>query len=340
MTNTQLTLEEISTLAKEALIDSGASAGAASSLAAAVTAAERDGIRSHGLIYVPIYCEHLKCGKVNAAAEPAVLSQDGSAIVIDADCGFAHPAIDIGFDKLRPLAKALGCAALTVRNSYNCGVLGYHVERLAEEGLVAIGFTNAPASIAPAGGQKPVVGTNPFALAVPGDSGGAAFVLDQSASVVAKSEIMTRSREGRAIPEGWALDADGQPTTDPEQALKGSMAPSGGYKGFGIGLLVEVMAAALSGATLGIYASPFSGTEGGPPRTGQCFLALSPDAFSSDAFDDRIHALTQAITTQGEARLPGSRRLGHRQRSESDGVSVDQSLVDRIQSITVGNAAR
>jgi len=340
MTNTQLTLEEISTLAKEALIDSGASAGAASSLAAAVTAAERDGIRSHGLIYVPIYCEHLKCGKVNAAAEPAVLSQDGSAIVIDADCGFAHPAIDIGFDKLRPLAKALGCAALTVRNSYNCGVLGYHVERLAEEGLVAIGFTNAPASIAPAGGQKPVVGTNPFALAVPGDSGGAAFVLDQSASVVAKSEIMTRSREGRAIPEGWALDADGQPTTDPEQALKGSMAPSGGYKGFGIGLLVEVMAAALSGATLGIHASPFSGTEGGPPRTGQCFLALSPDAFSRDAFDDRIHALTQAITTQGEARLPGSRRLGHRQRSESDGVSVDQSLVDRIQSITVGNATR
>ena len=269
MTNTQLTLEEISTLAKEALIASGASAGAASSLAAAVTAAERDGIRSHGLIYVPIYCEHLKCGKVNAAAEPAVLSQDGSAIVIDADCGFAHPAIDIGFDKLRPLAKALGCAALTVRNSYNCGVLGYHVERLAEEGLVAIGFTNAPASIAPAGGQKPVVGTNPFALAVPGDSGGAAFVLDQSASVVAKSEIMTRSREGRAIPEGWALDVDGQPTTDPEQALKGSMAPSGGYKGFGIGLLVEVMAAALSGATLGIHASPFSGTEGGPPKTGQ-----------------------------------------------------------------------
>ncbi len=340
MTDIQLTLEEISTLAKEALIASGASAAAASSLAAAVSAAERDGIRSHGLIYVPIYCEHLKCGKVNAAAEPAVLSQDGSAIVVDADCGFAHPAIDIGFGKLRPLAKALGCAALTVRNSYNCGVLGYHVERLAGDGLVAIGFTNAPASIAPVGGEKPVVGTNPVALAVPGDSGGAAFVLDQSASVVAKSEIMTRSREGRAIPEGWALDVDGQPTTDPEQALKGSMAPSGGYKGFGIGLLVEVMAAALSGATLGIHASPFSGTEGGPPRTGQCFLALSPDAFSSDAFDDRIHALAQAITTQGEARLPGSRRLGHRQRSESDGVSVDQSLVDRIQSITVGNAMR
>ena len=335
MTTTQLTLREISTLAEEALIASGASAGAASSLAAAVTAAERDGIRSHGLIYVPIYCEHLACGKVNVAAEPAVLSQEGSVIVVDADCGFAHPAIDIGFNELRPLAKSLGCAVLTIRNSYNCGVLGYHVERLAEDRLVAIGFTNAPASIAPVGGQKPVIGTNPVALAVPSDSGGTAFVLDQSASVVAKSEIMTRSREGRAIPEGWALDPDGQPTTDPEQALKGSMAPSGGYKGFGIGLLVEVMAAALSGATLGIHASPFSGTEGGPPKTGQCFLALSPDVLSSDTFADRIQALTQAIATQGEARLPGSRRLAHRQRSESDGVSVDQSLIDRIQSITV-----
>jgi len=208
---------------------------------------------------------------------------------------------------------------------------------LSEDGLVAIGFTNAPASIAPAGGQKPVVGTNPVALAVPGVSGQAAFVLDQSASVVAKSEIMTRAREGRSIPEGWALDAEGQPTTDPEQALKGSMAPSGGYKGFGVGLLVEVMAAALSGATLGIHASPFSGTQGGPPRTGQCFLALSPDAFSSGTFDDRIRALTQSIATQGEARLPGSRRLGHRQRSESDGVPVDQSLIDRIHSITVEN---
>ena len=161
MTTTQLTLQEISTLAEEALIASGASAGAASSLAAAVTAAERDGIRSHGLIYVPIYCQHLTCGKVKTTAEPAVLSQEGSAIVVDADCGFAHPAIDIGFDELGPLAKVLGCAALTVRNSHNCGVLGYHVERLSEHGFVAIGFTNAPASIAPAGGPKPLAGSDP-----------------------------------------------------------------------------------------------------------------------------------------------------------------------------------
>ena len=337
MAKIPLRLEEVFELAQDALLASGASRTAASSLAHAVVAAERDGIRSHGLVYVPIYCEHLRCDKVNTDAEPVVLSQDGSVIAVDADSGFAHPAIDIGFDKLGPLAKAMGCAVLTVCNSYNCGVLGYHVERLSANGLVAIGFTNAPASIAPAGGRRPVVGTNPVALAVPGVSGQAAFVLDQSASVVARSEIMTRVREGRSIPEGWALDAEGQTTTDPAQALKGSMAPSGGYKGFGIGLLVEVMAAALSGATLGIDASPFSGTEGGPPRTGQCFLALSPDAFSKGTFNDRIHALTRAIDDQDNARLPGSRRLENRRRSESDGVAVDQSLVDRIHSITAGN---
>jgi len=124
---------------------------------------------------------------------------------------------------------------MTVRNSYNCGVLGYHVEQLAEAGLVAIGFTNSPASIAPVGGKKPVIGTNPFALAVPNAAGGTKFILDQSASVVAKSEIMMRAQEGNSIPEGWALDSKGNHTSDPKVALKGIMSPCGGYKGFGTG---------------------------------------------------------------------------------------------------------
>jgi (2R)-3-sulfolactate dehydrogenase (NADP+) len=251
---------------------------------------------------------------------------------VDAKTGFAHPAIDAGFKELIPLVKANGCVGLTISNSYNCGVLGYHVERLAEAGLVGIGFTNSPASIAPVGEKKPVIGTNPFALAVPDSTGGAAFVLDQSASVVAKSEIMMRAREGNSIPEGWALDAEGQSTTDPEIALKGSMAPSGGYKGFGTGLLVEVMAAALSGAVLGLQASPFSGTAGGPPRTGQCFIAFDPDAYSGAEFYERISTLADAIESQDGARLPGDRRRKNRQRIELEGVEVAQSLLEKISS--------
>ena len=332
MSTEKLSLAQVESLATEALIGAGTRPESAKSVGKAALAAERDGIRSHGLLYVPIYCEHVKCGKVDGAAVPEVTQPRLSAIQVDAKTGFAHPAIDAGFNELIPLVKANGCVGLTISNSYNCGVLGYHVERLAEAGLVGIGFTNSPASIAPVGGKKPVLGTNPFALAVPDSTGGAAFVLDQSASVVAKSEIMMRAREGISIPEGWALDAEGQSTTDPEIALKGSMAPSGGYKGFGTGLLVEVMAAALSGAVLGLQASPFSGTAGGPPRTGQCFIAFDPEAFSGAEFYERISTLVEAVQSQDGARLPGDRRRKNRQRIELEGVEVAQSLLEKIRS--------
>jgi (2R)-3-sulfolactate dehydrogenase (NADP+) len=273
----------------------------------------------------------VQCGKVIGSAVPSVDTPAGSSVVVDADSGFAHPAIDAGFERLVPMAKENGIAALSVRNSYNCGALGYHVERLAEQGLVGLGFTNAPASIAPVGGAMPVLGTNPFALGVPDGDGGTAFVIDQSASVIAKSEVMMRARAGKPIPVGWALDPEGNPTTDAEVALKGSMVPSGGYKGFGVGLMVETFAAALAGATLGKDASPFSGTAGGPPRTGQFFIAVAPDSFSGGVFDARMSGLTQAITDQPGTRLPGSRRRSNRPRHERDGVEVEEALIERIE---------
>ncbi|MGF1562587.1 MAG: Ldh family oxidoreductase [Geminicoccaceae bacterium] len=331
MTATErMDLSAIEALARDVLLAAGTNEIAAASLARAVAAAERDGIKSHGLVYVPIYAEHVRCGKVDGSAVPTLERTRASAMRVDARSGFAHPAIDLGFAELIPAAREQGCAAVSLHNSYNCGVLGYHVERLAEAGLVGLGFTNAPASIAPVGGITPVIGTNPFALALPGGAQQAAFVIDQSASVVAKSEIMMRARAGEPLPEGWALDADGAPTTDPDAALKGSMAPSGGYKGFSTGLMVEVFAAALSGASLGKDASPFSGTAGGPPRTGQCFIALDPAAFSGERFGERIGALCAAIEAQEGARLPGARRQKHRARHERDGVDVDAALLERL----------
>lgn len=329
----RMTGQEIETLAREALERSGTRPQAAASLARAVAAAEIDGIRSHGLIYVPIYCLHVQCGKVMGDAVPKVEETAASSIRVDAGSGFAHPAIDAGFEKLVPAARANGVAGVGIMNSYNCGVLGYHVERLAQEGLVVMGFTNAPASIAPVGGNKPVIGTNPYALAAPDGKGGAAFVLDQSASVVAKSEITMHANEGKPIPEGWAFDADGNPTTDAATALKGSMAPAGGYKGFGSGLMVELFAAALAGATLGKDASPFAGTAGGPPRTGQFFFAADPGAFSGSGFAERMTALAEAIEAQDGARLPGARRTSNRERHLSEGVEVDDGLIQRIQKL-------
>jgi (2R)-3-sulfolactate dehydrogenase (NADP+) len=319
-----LTLAEIETLAVEALSSCGASPEAARSLARAVAAAEADGIASHGLAYVPTYCEHLVCGKVDCSAVPVVSVPKPALVVVDAGTGFAHPAIDAGFERLLPLAGEMGIAALAIRNSYNCGVLGYHTERLAEQGFVGLGFTHAPASIAPVGGRVPVVGTNPFAVAARGLEG-SIISIDQSASVIAKSEIARRKREGRSIPPHWAFDPEGNPTTDPDLALKGTMAPSGGYKGLGVALMVEILASAAAGA-------------GGPPRTGQFFGAIDAGESSGGVFASRIAALVSTISDQPEARVPGARRAAARRRTAVEGVSAPAELVERVKGLATATA--
>ncbi|NRA99193.1 MAG: Ldh family oxidoreductase [Rhodobacteraceae bacterium] len=328
-----LSLAEIEDISFRALVAAGTTEQNARPLAVATAATEADGVASHGLAYIPIYCEHVGCGKVDGAARPVLSHPRPGALTVDAATGFAHPAIDMGFDRLIPLAREQGIAVLTVFNSYNCGVLGYHTGRLARAGLVGLGFTNAPASIAPSGGAQPVVGTNPFSIAAPGRDGTPAIHIDQSASTIAKSEVMKHAREGKPIPEGWALDPEGRPTTDPEIGLKGSMAPSGGYKGVGVALMVELLAAALAGATLGKDASPFSGTKGGPPKTGQCFIAIDPDATAGAVFADRVEALAAAIHEQSGAHLPGDGRGAASARAASESVKVNVATLDKINAI-------
>lgn len=330
MTAQNLDLGSIEILARDALLRAGAAPHQAAPVARSTRLAERDGIRSHGLMYVPVYAEHLRCGKVLGDAEPKVTQPRPGVVRVDAAHGFAHAAIDAGWPAFIAAARAQGIAAMAVHRSYNCGVLGHHAERLAGDGLVGLCFTNAPASMAPTGGHRPVIGTNPFALAVPDDAGGARLVIDQSASAIAKSEIILRARQGEKIEPGWALDAGGRPTEDAEAALAGSMRPAGGQKGFGAGLMVEIFAAALSGGNLGLDASPFSGPKGGPPGTGQFFIAIDPAAFSGDAFGPAMARLAESITEQDGARLPGTRRAANRARIEAEGVAVPQELIDRI----------
>jgi (2R)-3-sulfolactate dehydrogenase (NADP+) len=295
-------------------------------------AAERDGISSHGLAYLPTYLEHVACGKVDGGATPEV-RVTGGVVTVDAKSGFAHPAISAGLVRLIDSARENGVACLAVRNSYNAGVLGYHAEQIASKGLVALCFTNAPASIAPFGGNKAIVGTNPFALGVPDLEGGCALVIDQSSSVVAKSELIKRVRVGKPIPIGWALDANGQPTSDPEAGLKGTMVPSGGYKGFGIGLMVEIFSALLTGATLGKDASPFSGSVGGPPKTGQFFFAVDPLATGGSDIAQRLSILADAIDAQPGTQKPGDRERRAREKSIGGGIEVDEQLIENIKSL-------
>nr|WP_174823490.1 Ldh family oxidoreductase [Ruegeria arenilitoris] len=328
-----MTLAEIEDLSFRALVAAGTSEENARPLAIATAATEADGVASHGLAYIPIYCEHVQCGKVDGSAKPVLTRPKPGVVTVDAATGFAHSAVDKGFEALIPAAREQGVAVLAINNSYNCGVLGYHTYRLAQAGLVGLGFTNAPASIAPSGGSKPVVGTNPFSVAAPGPDGEPALLIDQSASTIAKSEVMKHAREGKPIPVGWALDADGNPTTDPEVGLKGSMAPSGGYKGVGVALMVELLAAALTGATLGINASPFSGTAGGPPKTGQFFIAIDPGATAQGAFETGVSGLVAAIRAQDGSHLPGDGRSAKRLAARVQGVAVNSATLAKIESI-------
>lgn len=329
----RLTLQDIETLARDALSACGADAIAAAAVARSIRRAEADGIGSVGLGYLGTYLGHLKSGKVDGRAVPVVTVPRAGAVLADAGHGFAHPA----FDKARPLlaaaARANGCATLAMRRSYSIGVLGHPVEDLAADGLIALAFTNSPPNVAPWGGRRPLFGTNPLAFAVP-RAGREPLVIDLATSQVTKVTLTAAARAGRPIPPTWAFDAQGQPTTDPAAGLAGSMAPMGGAKGAALALIVEILAAGLTGANFSQDASPYAKSDGPPPGVGQCFVAFDPAAYAP-GFEDRLEVLVASIVAQPGARLPGDRRLEARQRAETDGVDVDDALLAQIRTIQV-----
>ena len=327
----KLTKSEAIDLAKEKLIKSGCSEKNTSGITEGIIDAEFSGIKSHGFHYLPIYCNHLKIGKIKGNSEPSFEKISNSAIKVNADNGFAHSAINLGLPTFLDMCSKEGISSMSIFNSYNCGVLGFHTKRIAEEGYLGLGFTNAPASIAPLGGVKAVVGTNPFSLATP-YKGKASIIIDQSASVVAKSEISVRSKTGEPIPEGWAFDDQGNSTTDAKEALKGTMAPSGGYKGFGTGLMVEIFTACIAGGNLGTKASSFAGEDGGPPSTGQFFIAINPEKFNTQ-YESSLQTLIDSIVSQEGARLPGSKRQLNFQSNKNNDIEISEELLSRINKI-------
>ena len=226
------------------------------------------------------------------------------------------------------MTRANGVATAGIRRSHHAGVAGAPVERLAEQGLVALLFANTPAAMAPWGGRTAIFGTNPIAFACP-LPGRAPIVIDLSLSKVARGNILAAKGRGEAIPSGWALDADGQPTTDAQTALAGTMVPLGDAKGTALALMVELLAAGLVGATYAADASSFLDDKGGPPGTGQLLLAFDPDAFGTGALS-RFDALADAIESQSGARLPGARRLALRKKARADGLSVQEATLAEI----------
>lgn len=313
-----------------ALIGAGTAPRNAHYFTEAILDTELSGLEGHGFYWLQFYCEHAKSGKVDGHARPKVKKVSSVAFRVDARRGFAHPAIEKGFSKLIPAAKKHGIAGMAVHNSYNAATLGFHTGYLARHGLLAFGFTNSVPAIAPVGGHQPVIGTNPLSFAVPGKGKKPVLVIDQSSSAVAWTAVKRAAEEGRTIPLGWALDKQGQPTTDPAMGLEGSMTPSGGYKGFGQGLIVEVMCAAMAGALRGPQMGSFVENDGKTIGCGQFFIALEPKMFSGGAFDLQVKAMAKSITAQEGARLPNARREQNIKRLSKEGIPIDRALFDRL----------
>lgn len=314
-----LTAAEAKALAVSVLRAAGVSAPNAAAVATALVAAEQDGIPSHGLSRLPAYADQAASGKVDGTAVPAVETVGTAALRVDARTGYAYPALDAAITALVPLARSAGCAVAAIANSHHFGVAGHPAARLAEAGLVAMVFGNTPAAIAPWGGTTPVFGTNPIAFGCPRPEG-PPLVIDLSLSKVARGKIMLAAREDRPIPDGWALDGDGRPTTDATAALQGTMLPMGDAKGAALVLMVELLSAALTGSQFGYEAGSFFTADGPPPRVGQLLLALAPQRLAGPGFADRVATLLAAMADQPGVRLPGDRRLAAR--AGHDGITV------------------
>jgi LDH2 family malate/lactate/ureidoglycolate dehydrogenase len=333
---TRLTLEQVHGLAWRVLRAHGVSAPQAHAIADTVTAAERDDCKAHGLFRLPGYVSSVRSGKVTPDAVPQVHELAPAIVQVDGQNGFAPLALQIGREPLVEKARRHGIAALAVTRIYHFAALWPEVEALAAQDLVAIAFTAAMSYVAPAGGSKPLYGTNPMAFAWP-RAGHPPVVFDQASSASARGEIQLHLRDGTPIPGGWAIDAEGYPTTDPAAALAGAQLPFGGYKGAAIALMIELLAGALIGEVFSFEASALDNQDGGPPIGGELLIAIDPVRCVGDG--DRQRQLAHAeqlfahILAQQGTRLPSDRRYAARQRTPTEGITILRALYEELQQL-------
>lgn len=318
--------------AAAALAQAGANPAMALSTARALVLAEAQGLGSHGLSRIAQYAAHLRNGRADGHAVAAIAREKGAALLVDAKQGLAFPACELAVQRGIGIARELGVCFAGVTNSHHAGVIVDHLRPAAAAGLVGLGFANSPAAMPAAGGRHAVFGTDPVAAVFPRRHGDP-LLIDLSLSEVARGKIAVAAQQGKPIPQGWAVDKDGNPTTDAQAALEGSMLPIGAAtstKGAMLALVVELLVTTLTGARFGFEASSFFVEQGNVPRIGQAFLLLDPGALAGhDVYDERIETLIAEMLSDAGVRLAGARRLALERKSRQDGIEVPDSLSSR-----------
>jgi (2R)-3-sulfolactate dehydrogenase (NADP+) len=327
-----VSISDLTMLAAVALRQAGAAPSMARATAAALVHAEASGVPSHGLARLALYCGHLRTGRVQGRAAPCIVRSHAGCCLIDAGGGLAYEALALAAAEAVQRAMQCGIALAGVTGSHHAGVMAYHLQPMAEAGMVGLAFTNSPAAINPWGGKRPLFGTNPIAAVFPRRDA-PPLVIDLSLTEVVRGKIMLHAEHGKPIPLGWALDRDGNQTTDAKAALTGSLAAIGGAKGAMLALTVELLCCALTGAAFGFENDSFF-EPGDRARIGHALIAIDPEAVAGrDVFMDRIETLIAAMTADEGVRLPGSRRHATLARARAEGVTLSDSLLAQIRQL-------
>jgi len=319
--------DELARLAARALARAGARPAMADAAADALVAADARGLATHGVSRVPFYAAMLRNGRADGAAVPKVVREKGAVCLVDNASGLAYESVRMAIGESATRARAFGIGLAAITNGNHMGALGLAVEPLAREGLVGVALSSSPAAIPAPGGKRPLLGTNPVAAAFPRASGDP-VVVDLSLTTVTRGKIMLSAQRGEPIPEGWALDETGQPTTDAKRAMeKGSLTPIGGAKGAALALAVEILCGALTGAALAFENDSFFAESGNRPRIGQAFLAIDPGALAGrDVYMERIETLIAAMVREVGVRVPGERRFALARDALTSGIEIPEAL--------------
>ena len=329
----RLIIPEAKDLARKCFVNHGVPDEISELVGDQLVASEIDGQSGHGLMRVGSYIRQIKARKI----EPkAVAKLDAVTAVVgksSAENGFSYPAIRLALDFITKSAREYGISLAGVVHSHHFGQVGLHVEKLALNGLIGICLGNTPKAMALHGGSKPFFGTNPIAFACPiKDSD--PLVIDLALSVVARGKIVRAKQEGKKIPSDWAVDSNGQPTTDPAEALKGSLIAIGGAKGSALALMVEILSACLTNSNLSSKASSLLEPGGGYPNLGHTFIAINPNVFAennSPDFENKISELFRdASDISPESRMPGTRRIKLRTAAQKDGIEISDILYEEL----------
>lgn len=320
----QLSLDQLTDLITRALKRAGASKTMAQLTAQALVSAEAEGLGGHGLSRVALYCQHVREGRANGKAKPKVIQRKGATALIDAGGGLAFPACALAAKEATARAKRYGVSFVGVTNSHHMGAAAYHLAPVAQAGLVGLAFTNSPSAINAWGGKRAFYGTNPIAAVFPRKNA-EPIVIDMSLTEVTRGKIMVYAKEGKPIPPGWAVDKDGNPTTDAKAALTGSLNAIGGAKGAALALMVELLCVALTGAAFSFENDSYF-EPGNKPRIGHAILAIDPAALAgSDRYFSRLEVIIENMLRDEGVRLPGTRRQKLLAAARSSGIEISEA---------------